>query len=244
MKILNSILDALFPENFTCEICGIDVFDGQKLCSKCKKTVTFNDGSTCPLCGRQTGADELCLECKYQAPLFDKAVSAFVYDGGAKKLVIDFKNNKPYLKEYFADLLAKKCENFPDLDGVVCVPMTAKSFRKRGYNQSELLAQSLSKRLGVPYVKYSIEKVKNTAGQKTLTKSEREQNLKGCFIADKDLVAGKNLLVVDDVLTTGATADAVCKELKKKGALKVYLATVASVTYDEIYCEDISIDKL
>lgn len=235
MKFFKSILDALFPENFTCEICGKEIFDGHRLCSACKETVTFNDDKTCPLCGRKTNLEELCLECKFKAPLFDKAVSALVYDGGAKKLIIDFKNSKPYLKEYFADLLKDKCAKFPEADGIVAVPMTAKSQRKRGYNQSELLAKALSKRLDIPYLKHAIEKIKQTEWQKSLTKSEREQNLKGCFKADRDLVAGKNLIVVDDVMTTGATADAICKELKKRGAAKVYFAAVASVKYEEIY---------
>lgn len=235
MKFFKSVLDALFPENLTCEICGKEVFDGQRLCAECNKTVTFNDDKTCPLCGRKTNADELCMECKYQAPLFDKAVSALVYDGGATKLIIDFKNSKPYLKEYFADLLKDKCALFLGADGIVSVPMTAKSQRKRGYNQSELLAKALSKRLNIPYIKHAIEKIKQTEWQKSLSRSEREQNLKGCFKADRNLVAGKNLIVVDDVITTGATADAICKELKKRGAAKVYFAAVASVTYEEIY---------
>ncbi len=235
MNIFKSILDALFPENFTCEICGKEVFDGQRLCGDCKATVTFNDEKTCPKCGRKTNLGELCMECKYKAPLYDKAVSALVYDGGAKKLVIDFKNSKPYLKEYFADLLKDKCAKFSDADGIVAVPMTEKSRRKRGYNQSELLAKALSKKLGVPFIKRAIEKIKQTEWQKSLSKSEREQNLKGCFKADRNLVAGKNLIVVDDVMTTGATADAICQELKKRGAAKVYFAAVASVKYEEIY---------
>lgn len=235
MNIFKSLLDIIFPDNLTCNLCGKEVFDGQMFCAKCKSTVTFNNATTCPLCGRKTNLPEICMECKDKAPLFDKAVSAFVYDGGARELVIDFKNSKPYLKEYFADLLADKCAQFDDADGIVAVPMTKKSYRKRGYNQSELLAKALSKRLKIPYIKYAVDKVKETAGQKTLTKREREQNLKGCFKADRDLVSGKNLIVVDDVLTTGATADAMCKELKLRGATKVYFATVASVKYEEIY---------
>lgn len=235
MNVFKSLLDLIFPDNLTCNICGREIFDGQMLCEKCKSTVTFNDKTTCPICGRKTNLPEICMECKQKVPLFDKAVSVFVYDGGAQNLIVGFKNDKAYLKEYFADLLAEKCAQFLDADGIISVPMTAKAIRKRGYNQSELLAKALSKRLNIPYVKYAIEKVKETAKQKTLTRREREQNLKGCFKADRDLVKGKKFIVVDDVLTTGATADAVCKELKSKGTEKIYFATVASVKYEITY---------
>ena len=110
--------------------------------------------------------------------------------------------------------------------------MTSSAEYRRGYNQSRLLAKELAKRLNLPMIKGGIEKVKETKSQKQLTKKDREQNLKSCFKADRQKVEGKVIIVVDDVLTTGATADAICEELKKKGAFKVYFATVASVEYN------------
>jgi ComF family protein len=109
--------------------------------------------------------------------------------------------------------------------------MTKKAEKERGYNQSEILAQALAKRLALPYIKGATIKVRGTPPQKTLTRREREKNLAGCFKADKKLVNGKTLILVDDVLTTGATANAVCDALKKAGAKAVYFATVASVEY-------------
>lgn len=231
MNVLKAILNSIFPENFTCELCGKEIFDGGRFCDKCKAAVVFNDGVTCPVCGRRTGVPELCLDCKANAPLFDRAVSALVYSDGAKKLLLAYKNDRPYLKNYFAELLYKKCLQFNDAEAICFVPMTSKAQSRRGYNQAYLLAKELSKRMKLPLLKYAIEKIKDTAPQKSLTRKEREQNLKSSFKAYREDVEGKTLIVVDDVLTTGATADAVCAELKKHGAKKIYFATVASVEY-------------
>lgn len=215
----------------TCELCGREVFDGSRFCEDCIETVVFNDGTTCPKCGRRTKLPELCLDCKAQVPVFDVGVSALSYTEGAQTLIHAFKSSRPYLKNYFADLLADKCRQFTDAEAVCFVPMTAAAQYRRGYNQAYLLAKELAARLKLPLLKKAIVKVKETEEQKTLSRRERENNLKSVFKADKELVAGKTLIVVDDVLTTGATADAICTELKKRGAAKLYFATVASVEY-------------
>lgn len=231
MKIIKAILNALFPEDYACLLCGREVFDGRQLCTECEKTVTYNDKATCPICGRKTANEQICLECKAQAPLFDKGVSAFVYEGGARNLILKFKNDGAYLKNYLARNLYNKCLTFSDADAVCFVPMTKKAYRKRGYNQSELLAKELGKMLSLPVLKDAIEKVKSSTAQKTLTRAQRAENLKGCFRAKREEVKDKTLILVDDVLTTGATADAICKELKRRGAKKIYFASVASVEY-------------
>lgn len=230
-KILNTILDAFFPENFTCDICGIEIFNGDNLCEKCRDTLTVNNQLTCPVCGRKTAASGLCLECKAQPPLFDKAVSPLVYSGGAKALILKFKSGNPYLKNYFARLMYAKCGCFTDAEAVCYVPMTRAAEHNRGYNQAYLLAKELAKKLKLPLLKEAVKKIKKSASQKSLSRKERSENLKSCFKADKSAVEGKTLILVDDVLTTGATADAVSGELKRRGAKKVYLVTVASVEY-------------
>ncbi len=233
MNIFKGILDVMYPPNFTCDICGIEIFNGDNLCEKCRDTVTVNNQLTCPVCGRKAPSSRLCLECKSQPPLYDKAVSPFVYSEGVQKLMQKFKNGEGYLKDYFARAMHAKCGNFKDAEAICFVPMTRYAENSRGYNQSELLAAELAKMLKLPLLKKALKKVKRSYSQKTLTRQEGEENLKSCFKADKDAVDGKILILVDDVLTTGATADAVTKELKKCGAKKVYLVTAASVEYEE-----------
>ncbi len=231
MKFFKKLIDLLFPERLTCNICGKEVFDDAYLCDECAKDFKLNDGYTCPVCGRKTNLPQICLECKDRPPLFKRAVSALVYEGNASKLIIAFKNGKTYHKRYFAELLAEKCRQFEDADSLCFVPMTEKAVRKRGYNQSELLAKELSEKLGLPLLKNAVVKNRETESQKTLSYRERAENLKGCFTAYKGEVNGRSIILVDDVFTTGATAEAVIKELLKKGAKCVYLATIASVEY-------------
>lgn len=227
-KLISKIF---FPPDFTCDICGIETF-GTNLCSSCLKTVPFNDGTVCPVCGRKTARPEICIECKARAPLYKKAVSPLVYAGGTLKLIAKYKNGSAYLKEYFADLICAKLENFPKFDCIAYVPMTKKAERKREYNQAKILAESISARINVPVIKDALIKTKDTAEQKSLSFKERKQNLATCFKVEKRTeLKDKDVLLVDDVLTTGATAEAITEKLLKADAKHVYFATVASVEY-------------
>lgn len=230
MNFFGLIKETLFPSSFTCDACGIEIFDGN-LCPECLKRTVFNNKFTCPICGRKVIRAEICIECKAKPPLFEQAVSAFVYEGTAVNLIYKFKHGAAYLKDYFADLIVPKLADLPKFDYITFVPMTKKAKRKRGYNQAQLLAQSLSERIKVP-VADAVEKVKSTSEQKSLTGKDRAKNLKGSFKAkSKNALLDKTVLLVDDILTTGATAEAICMQLFEAGAMKVFLATVASVEY-------------
>ena len=233
MSIGKFIRENLFPLSFTCDSCGIETFEGN-LCPECLKNTTFNDKATCPVCGRKVVRSEICIECKAKPPLFDYGMSALIYEGTAVKLIHKFKNGEAYLKDYFADLIVAKLNEVYDLlqlDYIAFVPMTKKAELKRGYNQSKLLAECLSKRINVPVCDV-IEKVKDTSDQKALSGTDRAKNLEGSFKAKKkNALLDKNVLLIDDILTTGATADAVCTALFHAGVIKVYLATIASVEY-------------
>lgn len=107
----------------------------------------------------------------------------------------------------------------PDL--VVAVPLSPQRLQKRGYNQAALVARPLAWMLGVPYAKRLVKKVRDTVSQVGLSIEMRKQNMTGAFRVDGTGAAGKEVLVVDDVLTTGATLDAVAHALKEAGAKKV-----------------------
>ncbi len=117
-------------------------------------------------------------------------------------------------------------------DCVLCVPMTKAGLRERGYHQTALLAERIAKTLTVPFFKKALIKVKETPKQSTLGYADRLQNVAHAFqlSASKENFANKNILLVDDVLTTGATADAISKLLQKAGAKRVTVAVIASTT--------------
>ena len=89
-RAFKTVLDALFPLNFTCDICGRETF-GTNICNGCAKALKHNDKAVCPVCGRKTVREELCIDCKQKPPLFETAVSSFVYEGSAAHLIRIFK---------------------------------------------------------------------------------------------------------------------------------------------------------
>lgn len=172
------------------------------------------------------------MQCKSKPPLFKKAVSAYLYEDGVTVLISKFKNGRPHLNELFADKIAERLIGFPEIDCITYVPLTKKSAYRRGYNQSKLLAKALSKRIQTPAVYGAIKRVKSGRAQKGLTQAERVENVKGAFkIVKRDKFRGKNVLLVDDVLTTGSTVNEICRILLKAGTKTVYVATAASVEY-------------
>ena len=191
----------------------------------------FNDGYICANCGRKTlYAEKYCSTCKNALTAIDLGRSVFNYEKPISNLIMRFKYyNARYIKEYFAQrLFLLYTSNYFNADFIVYVPMTDTAKRKRGYNQSELLANALSEKTGVP-VFNGLKKVKETKRQATLSRVERLKNLNQAFrITNKRELKDKTVVIVDDVTTTGSTAQAIAERLKKAGALKVYLLTVAS----------------
>ena len=216
--------------NFTCDNCGGEVFDGRRLCKTCKAELPYNNGHVCPFCGRRVKEPGTCLDCKKKPLQVEKARSLFLYEGDAAMLIRSFKSGKKYLYRTFTEELLPVVEReFSDVDLITYVPMTKRAQRKRGYNQAKLLAEGLAKATGKELL-CSVEKKRETADQRELTRTEREENMRNVFtVTDREQVKGKRVLIADDTLTTGATAGALSEALKKAGAAAVYLVTVASV---------------
>ena len=216
--------------NFTCDICGREVFENERVCGDCFGALPWNNGAICPFCGRKLKEAGACLDCK-QTPLeVDKARSCFTHEGEAARLVVRYKRGEKFLFRTLADLaLPLLNAEFSEADALTFVPMTKKSERARGYNQSRLLAEELSRRSGKPLLTV-LGKVKDTAAQKTLGRKEREENLKNAFrVTDGQAVKGKRLLLIDDTMTTGATASELALRLRRAGAAEVDLLTFTSV---------------
>lgn len=200
----------------------------------------------CPYCAKPVEPDEFacksCLETikRRHVPIKGGArgfrcVSSFVYDGRVRRVILRIKYRErtqfiPQLAVIAAEDIRKA---YPEgFDLITAVPMHKRDLRLRGYNQSVLLAKDLSEKLSVPYAD-TLEKVKRTRKQHTLKYRERAKNLSGAFRpTDKELILGKRILIVDDIVTSGHTLGACCKTLSKCEPELLCCATIACAKFD------------
>ena len=174
----------------------------------------------------------LCTLCAGGMRGFDRAYAYGFYEGPLRKLIHLFKYSgmKP-LGKRLAGLLARALpdEGVERLDAVVPMPLHWRRRWKRGFNQSKILARLVAKERGVPMID-AVKRIRATAIQAGLTNSNRRKNVAGAFrVLKKTQVAGKRILLIDDVMTTGATATACASALKRAGATSVTLLTLARV---------------
>lgn len=202
LKIYNEILDIVYPMEEKCIICRTDGFIG--LCPYCKSKIN-------------------------RATIENGNLSYGFYGGTLKTLILKFKYESDFTAGYLlSKLLVEMIKENEIYADVICyVPMTKKSEKKRGFNQCEVIARHMGYHINVP-VSDCIKKIKNTKEQKTLTKEERVKSIKGAFKVSriKD-IKNKNVILIDDVMTTGATINE-CKDvLKKSGVNKITVLTIA-----------------
>ena len=234
MNIFKWFSDLMFPEGITCNFCSDEIFHDKShsLCDRCIEELPVMPGRICKICGGELIAEEkVCSFCKNGRREFDIARAPFMYKDSVAKGIKDFKyRNRRYLAKTFAYFLAiefYKNDFIPDL--IIPIPLHEKRYKKRGYNQSELLANELSKLIDVEVDAQSFQKIKHTEHQTNLNYEERQDNLKESFkVVDKKKLKNKNILLIDDVFTTGATLNTASECLKNEGDVKkVFCLTVA-----------------
>lgn len=226
-SVKHEITETLFPSDIKCIVCGREIRPNRYgLCDECKLEINEN---YCLRCGRhKVGIGDYCGECADRSLHFDEARSAVNYEGNSKALVHRLKfGNAAYLaqviSQYLLDVLLLADWN---ADCITFVPLHKTGKRKRGYNQAELIARCLAERIDMPCVDL-LEKNKRTPNQARLSGAQRMENIKGVFSVKTK--PPERIILIDDVLTTGSTADECSKVLKKAGALVVYVLTFASV---------------
>ena len=223
--------DSMFPE-YSCFVCGREI-EGLEyhICDDCKKNLPFIDGHVCSKCGQPIlKGSAYCDNCRSREFVFDEARAVFEYNEQTKGTILGVKyRNEKYLAKFFAKFMFDTLENWGiDVDVVIPVPTTKTRLKERGYNQAELMANELAKLLEVPILANAVSKRENTQKQKELTFKERQENMKGVFSLDKRFILNfKNILIVDDVFTTGATVNELSKELRKGNSAKIYVITAA-----------------
>lgn len=230
--------EAIFPSNIYCICCGslIDRSRPYALCDLCVKKFHWINGRTCAKCGKalpDTYRGRMCYDCMTFEHLFDKGYSCLTYGLYEREVLLDHKyNGKGYLAMKFGDILYDRisCENL-SVDVIIPVPISAGRMKKRGYNQSALMARRLSQLWGVALDENVLVRKKDTQLLRSLNPADRRLALAGAFaVTAKGAVSvrGKSVMLIDDIYTTGATVDTCSKILKDTGADKVYVLTLAS----------------
>ncbi len=235
-----TVMGGLFPQNcINCE--GETEGDGEYLCELCRKDIQFIQSPYCNSCGAPA---ELsydyptenfeCGSCRDKMFAFDRARSLGLYDAGLKKLIHHFKyQSQPGVMREIAPLLqaffSARDEIGPEFY-VSPVPLHFRKMKERTFDQSFLIAKEVARQLSLPLANGLLRRVKDTDSQARKTKTDRAKNIKGAFQVDRpDCVAGKDILLVDDVLTTGATVNEAARVLKRAKAARVYVFTLARV---------------
>lgn len=227
-------IDLLLPPR--CAACGTIVDAQGAFCAPCWAGLPFITAPMCASCGLpfETPQPEgaLCGVCLAAPPRFE-ARSALSYEGPARELVLRLKHgDRPHLATDMAGHLRRAAGTLPDDALIVPVPLYRWRLWKRGYNQAAELAKALAKATGRPLLVDALVRRRATRSSQGLNPSERRRNLAGAIgVRDgaRPLIAGRCIVLVDDVLTTGATADACARALKRAKAGSVRLLTLTRV---------------
>lgn len=230
-KVALAAKRAVYPEDVTCDCCTdeLTVSSRYRLCGECASKLPTTKEHICLVCGTSiTDESDYCNRCQQNEYKFLRNRAPLVYDGIAKDMLYKLKfGGKRYIAKTLGAMMADEfLKRNMQADIAVFVPMTHDEEKKRGFNQSELLAREVGERLNMPVLPALI-KTRDTAAQKQLTRKEREENLKGVFACVFDEVKGRRILLIDDVFTTGATANACATALIKGGAREVSVLTAA-----------------
>ena len=220
-----NVLDWIYPP-----VCASCSEPGYRLCPECFEKIKFLLGSRCDICGGVINEHvKRCRNCKKKTPPYDGLVSLAIYDGVMRDCIhaLKYDNNQSLGDTFSKWLVPLVHQNDWGLDMVTPVPLSAKRYRERGYNQSSLIARPLAARLHLKCIPFAVRRIRHTPSQVGLSAEERRLNVIGAFKAEEDLVIGKRILLVDDVMTTGATISSCAKALHDAGASAVYCITLA-----------------
>ena len=209
-------------------------------------------GLVCGICGERLGSSYAvsegmarCGACQRLEPLFAKAVAYGSYEGGLRELIhlLKYEQVRPaanVLGRMLGEAIATLPLNFEELPLVIPVPLHAAKLRQRGFNQSETIARAALKSPALASAPLQLhgsvlERMRPTESQTGLTRHQRRENIRGAFrVRNAEALAGRTVLLVDDVFTTGTTVSECARVLRKAGAARVWVATVARVLRPEV----------
>lgn len=198
------------------------------LCEGCVTDIKNYTGARCDICSRPVGAGNICKICRRGKNHFDKGYSVFPYKGNVRKVLLEMKyKDRPDLYTFFEEYAKKELPR-EEYDIYTFVPIHRNRYVQRGYNQAEIICESLFEKCDNLLIRN-----KDTAPQHNLSEEQREKNIKNAFSLREGLnLEGKKILLVDDILTSGATANECAKILKKAKAKRVDIFVLCAVEDD------------
>ena len=233
-----ALLDFFLPPK--CSLCGssLNPPSSERPCPSCLAGITFFSSPLCLRCGigfsSPAEQDHLCSRCLAGEWAFGKARAVCAYEGGIIEAISRFKfGGVARLARPLGAMMAEYGDPefpFPAIDLVVPVPLHSRRLRERGFNQSLLLARQVSKRRSIPLNFTALDRIRQTRPQTRLSGPERHKNVRGAFeVNAPGAVAGRKILLIDDVFTTGATIQECTESLLDAGAKEVHVLTLARV---------------
>lgn len=240
IKSFGFLLDLLLPPR--CFICKDIVYKNSGLCPKCFKQIRFLSDQSCPVCGRpytfpvENEKEPVCAKCLSKRPKLQALKAVFAYDDFSKSLILPFKHaDRTDLVPFLSKLLQTRGKKMLDkADYIIPVPLHWHRLVKRKYNQAALLAVHLEKMTQKPCLLNVLIRCKNTLSQGHKNATDRKLNVKGAFeIKNAHKIKGKNIVLIDDVYTTGATLNECADQLRKAGAKRVEALVLARVCHFE-----------
>lgn len=221
-----------------CPLCDgvLPLFGSEYTCGGCSGNINIIREPTCFTCGKPIGQGgrEYCTDCGRKGHIFTQGKSALVYDLNMRESMGRFKyNGRKEYAGFYSEIL---CASYGDWikkinpDALVPVPLHIKRLRKRGYNQAGLLADKIGERLDIPVIRGLLLRQKDTLPQKGLSAKDRRKNLDDAFFVSMEQFRLyrqiKCVIIVDDIYTTGSTADACAGALKDVGVEKVFFLSI------------------
>ncbi|HEY3638690.1 MAG TPA: ComF family protein [Rhizomicrobium sp.] len=233
-KLSLRLLDFVFPP--LCAACRTPVSQAHNLCSVCWGRISFLSEPFCDICGFPFEYDEgpgtLCAGCRQSLPSFDKARALMRYDEASRNPILALKRaDRLDLVPAFARWIERPGRELVyHADLIIPVPLHHRRLWQRRFNQSALIALALGRLVDRPVDCLALRRLRATPSQGEMpSASARRRNVRGAFRAAGPQIAGKTVLLIDDVLTTGATAEACARALKRAGAARVFVLALARV---------------
>lgn len=222
---IRSNIERMLPAQ-PCVLCGSMSRNGL-WCIACDAALPYFNAPHCPVCALPTPTGEVCGHCLSQPPLFSRTIAAFGYGYPLDKLIQGMKYGEQLaLAHAFAKKLLPRIDQCNLPDHIIAMPLHPAKLRERGFNQSALIAATVARNLKLELLPNACRRVRDTPPQSSLPWKERKKNVSNAFRCDMDL-AGKRVALVDDVLTTGASLNALAGAALKRGAVEVSAWVIA-----------------